>query len=127
MLYTKDLPAAKGFSMLNEKKKVAADFVFTSCSLCFNHSIKLGVIEDHSNRTRLAKLLRFYSSNSDTEQTSLGDYVERMKEKQDHIFFMAGSSRDEVEKSPFVERLLKKGYEVIYLIEPVDEYCIQVF
>ena len=83
------------------------------------------MIEDHSNRTRLAKLLRFYSSNSDTEPTSLEDYLERMKEKQEHIYFMAGAARDEVEKSPFVERLLKKGYEVLYLIEPVDEYCIQ--
>ena len=48
-----------------------------------------------------------------------------MKDKQDAIYFMAGSSRTEVEKSPFVERLLKKGYEVLYLVEPVDEYCIQ--
>jgi len=68
-------------------------------------------MEDHSNRTRLAKLLRFYSSNSDTEVTSLAEYVERMKEKQEHIYFIAGSSRKEVETSPFVERLLKKGYE----------------
>jgi heat shock protein beta len=61
-----------------------------------NSSIKLGVIEDHSNRTRLAKLLKFYSSNSDTEQTSLTDYMERMKEKQENIFFMAGTNRQEV-------------------------------
>jgi len=78
-------------------------------------SVKLGVMEDHSNRTRLAKLLRFYSSNSDTEMTSLAEYVERMKEKQEHIYFIAGSSRKEVESSPFVERLLKKGYEVRHL------------
>jgi len=69
-------------------------------------------MEDHSNRTRLAKLLRFYSSNSDTEMTSLAEYVERMKDKQEHIYFIAGSSRKEVESSPFVERLLKKGFEV---------------
>lgn len=91
----------------------------------YSTNIKLGVMEDHSNRTRLAKLLRFFSSNSDTEQTSLEDYMERMKEKQEHIYFMAGKNRAEVEKSPFVERLLKKGYEVLFLIEPVDEYCIQ--
>ncbi|WAR26035.1 ENPL-like protein [Mya arenaria] len=91
----------------------------------YSTNIKLGVIEDHSNRTRLAKLLKFFTSNSDTEQTSLADYIERMKEKQEHIYFMAGTSRGEVEKSPFVERLLKKGYEVLYLTEPVDEYCIQ--
>ena len=54
------------------------------------------MIEDHSNRTRLAKLLRFQSSNSKSDYTSLAEYVERMKEKQDVIYFMAGSSRDEV-------------------------------
>ncbi|XP_050929213.1 endoplasmin [Lates calcarifer] len=91
----------------------------------FGTNIKLGVIEDHSNRTRLAKLLRFQTSNSDKNLASLEQYVERMKEKQDKIYFMAGTSRKEAESSPFVERLLKKGYEVIYLTEPVDEYCIQ--
>ncbi|XP_020660064.3 endoplasmin [Pogona vitticeps] len=91
----------------------------------FGTNIKLGVIEDHSNRTRLAKLLRFQSSHHETNLTSLDQYVERMKEKQDKIYFMAGSSRKEAESSPFVERLLRKGYEVIYLTEPVDEYCIQ--
>ncbi|XP_041795413.1 endoplasmin [Chelmon rostratus] len=91
----------------------------------FGTNIKLGVIEDHSNRTRLAKLLRFQTSNSETALASLEEYVERMKEKQDKIYFMAGTSRKEAESSPFVEKLLKKGYEVIYLTEPVDEYCIQ--
>uniref|UniRef100_A0A6Q2YR99 Endoplasmin n=1 Tax=Esox lucius TaxID=8010 RepID=A0A6Q2YR99_ESOLU len=91
----------------------------------FGTNIKLGVIEDHSNRTRLAKLLRFQTSNSDTVLASLEQYVERMKEKQDKIYFMAGTSRKEAESSPFVESLLKKGYEVIYLTEPVDEYCVQ--
>lgn len=91
----------------------------------YSTNIKLGVIEDTSNRTRLAKLLMFFSSNSETEHTTLEAYVERMKEKQEHIYFVAGNSKDEVSKSPFVERLLKKGYEVLYLTEPVDEYCIQ--
>ncbi|UYV66677.1 HSP90B1 [Cordylochernes scorpioides] len=83
------------------------------------------VIEDPSNRTRLAKLLRFESSQGkEGDMVSLAEYVERMKEKQDHIYYMAGLSRAEVERSPFVERLLKKGYEVLYLTEPVDEYAI---
>uniref|UniRef100_A0A8C4HUC3 Endoplasmin n=1 Tax=Dicentrarchus labrax TaxID=13489 RepID=A0A8C4HUC3_DICLA len=69
------------------------------------------------------KLLK--TSNSETQVASLEEYVERMKEKQDKIYFMAGTSRKEAESSPFVEKLLKKGYEVIYLTEPVDEYCIQ--
>merc|ERR1712212_575477 len=79
-------------------------------------------IEDTANRTRLAKLLRFTSSNG--KLTSLAEYVERMKDKQEHIFYMAGGSVEEVKTSPFVERLLKKGYEVIYLTEAVDEYAI---
>jgi heat shock protein beta len=89
----------------------------------YSTNIKLGVIEDTANRTRLAKLLRFISS-ADGKLSSLTDYVERMKEKQEHIFYMAGGSKEEVEKSPFVERLLKKGYEVLYLTEAVDEYAI---
>ncbi|XP_078572659.1 endoplasmin-like isoform X7 [Branchiostoma floridae x Branchiostoma japonicum] len=91
----------------------------------YSTSIKLGLIQDHSNRTRLAKLLRFQSSHTEGEVTSLADYVERMKEKQEAIFFMAGTRRKEAESSPFVERLLKKGYEVLYLVEPMDEFCIQ--
>lgn len=87
------------------------------------HSIKLGVIEDSANRTRLAKLLQFLSSNG-VDMTNLADYVSRMKPKQDHIYYIAGANKDEVSKSPFVERLLKKGYEVLYLVEAVDEYCI---
>ncbi|XP_034541260.1 endoplasmin [Notolabrus celidotus] len=106
-------------------KKIAEDQYNEKFWKEFGTNIKLGVIEDHSNRTRLAKLLRFQTSNSETVQASLEEYVERMKEKQDKIYFMAGTSRREAESSPFVEKLLKKGYEVIYLTEPVDEYCIQ--
>merc|ERR1712126_745835 len=88
----------------------------------YSTNIKLGVIEDTANRTRLAKLLRF--STSGGKLSSLSEYVERMKDKQKHIFYMAGGSVEEVKTSPFVERLLKKGYEVIYLTEAVDEYAI---
>jgi len=88
----------------------------------YSTNIKLGVIEDAANRTRLAKLLRFKSSNGSL--TSLAEYVERMKDKQEQIFYMAGTNMKEVQESPFVERLLKKGYEVLYLVEAVDEYAI---
>ena len=91
----------------------------------YSTNIKLGVMEDHSNRTRLAKLLRFRSSHDPEKQTSLADYIGRMKDKQENIFYMAGSNLDEVKNSPFVERLLKKGFEVLYMVEPVDEYCVQ--
>lgn len=91
--------------------------------MIFSISIKLGVIDDSANRSRLAKLLQFRSS-ANKGFVTFSDYVERMKEKQESIYFIAGSSLDEVEKSPFVERLVKKGYEVLYLTEAVDEYCI---
>lgn len=89
----------------------------------YSTNVKLGIIEDPSNRSRLSKLLMFHSSNGD-ELTNLADYVKRMKPKQDHVYYIAGSNKDEVAKSPFVERLLKKGYEVLYLVEAVDEYAI---
>merc|ERR1712117_988517 len=88
----------------------------------FSTNIKLGVIEDAANRSRLAKLLRFTSSAGN--YVSLSQYVERMKDKQEQIFYMGGSTLKEVQESPFVERLLKKGYEVLYLTEAVDEYAV---
>lgn len=89
----------------------------------YSTNIKLGVMEDPSNRSRLAKLLKFHSSQS-KEMTFLQDYVSRMKPGQEHIYYIAGSSRQEVEKSPFAERLVRQGYEVLYLTEAVDEYCL---
>lgn len=80
-------------------------------------------MEDPSNRSRLGKLLRFYSSAGEN-MTSLDEYVERMKPKQTHVYWLAGASRAEVESSPFVERLIARGYEVLYMIEAVDEYAI---
>merc|ERR1712088_135864 len=85
-------------------------------------NIKLGIIDDTANRTRLSKLLRFTSSSG--KITSLAEYVERMKDKQESIFYVAGGSKEEVEQSPFVERLMAKGYEVLLLTEAVDEYAI---
>ncbi|XP_025423448.1 endoplasmin homolog [Sipha flava] len=89
----------------------------------YSTNIKLGIIEDPSNRARLAKLLRFQSSVEEIP-TSLADYVKRMNEKQEHIYYIAGSSRAELERSPFVEGIIRKGYEVLYLIEAVDEYTL---
>jgi len=91
----------------------------------YGTAVKLGLIEDYANRTRLAKMLRFASSHNKDELTSLESYVSRMKKDQTTIFFLAGASRAEVESSPFGERLLKRGFEVLYLTEPVDEYTIQ--
>jgi len=92
----------------------------------YGTNIKLGVIEDTNNRNRLAKLLKFQSSATETDKTTnLEKYIERMKPNQDFIYFIAGTSRDELSRSPFVERLLSKGLEVLYLTDPIDEYCMQ--
>lgn len=91
----------------------------------FSTHLKLGVIDDHSNRNRIAKMVRYQSSRHPTELTSLVSYIDRMKSNQDLIFYNTGQSRQEVENSPFVERLLKRGYEVLYLTEAIDEYTMQ--
>ncbi|KAH9625878.1 hypothetical protein KSS87_016509, partial [Heliosperma pusillum] len=91
----------------------------------FGKSIKLGIIEDAANRNRLSKLLRFETSKSDGKLTSLDKYISRMKSGQKDIFYITGTSKEQLENSPFLERLTKKGYEVIFFTDPVDEYLMQ--
>lgn len=91
----------------------------------FAKNLKLGIHEDSTNRTKIANLLRYQSSTSGDEMTSLKDYVSRMKENQKSIYFITGESKDSVTKSAFVERVQKRGYEVLYMVDPIDEYAIQ--
>lgn len=91
----------------------------------FSKNIKLGIHEDTQNRKKLSELLRFHTSSSGDDICSLKDYVSRMKENQKHIYFITGESREIVANSAFVERVCKRGYEVIYMVEPIDEYCVQ--
>jgi len=88
----------------------------------FGKSIKLGVLEDQKNRKRLMELLRFSSSVSPQTPISLNKYIERMKPNQKHIYYISGQTLDEVENSPFMERIRRKGYEVLYFIDNLDEY-----
>jgi HSP90 family molecular chaperone len=91
----------------------------------FGKSVKLGVIEDASNRNKLAKLLRFYSTNDTDTLTSLDEYISRMKSDQDTILYLPGDSKEAILKSPILKKYVKRGYEVLLMADPIDEFCTQ--
>ncbi|XP_042503297.1 heat shock protein 90-6, mitochondrial isoform X1 [Macadamia integrifolia] len=91
----------------------------------FGKNLKLGCIEDRENHKRIAPLLRFFSSQSEEEVISLDEYVENMKPEQKDIYYIATDSLTSAKNTPFLEKLLEKDYEVLYLIDPIDEVAIQ--
>ena len=113
----------KAIEMLEELASKPDDYaVFYEA---FRKNIKLGVYDDDKNRAKLMELLRFPSSDSSTPQTSLLDYVTRAKEGQDKIYFITGDNLEAMRKSPFIERLMSKGYEVLFMADAIDEYMCQ--
>ncbi|XP_016845773.1 heat shock protein 83 [Nasonia vitripennis] len=98
---------------------------YKKCYEQFSKNLKLGIHEDSQNRKKLSELLRYHTSASGDEQCSLKDYIGRMKENQKHIYYITGESKDQVANSSFVERVKKRGFEVVYMTEPIDEYVVQ--
>merc|ERR1711964_364451 len=91
----------------------------------FGKNLKLGIHEDSTNRNKIADLLRYQTSKSGDESISLKEYCDRMKEGQNDIYYVTGESVQQVSSSPFIEALRKKGFEILYMVDPIDEYCVQ--
>jgi len=91
----------------------------------FSKNLKLGVHEDSQNRSKFAELLRFRSSKCPDESVSFKEYISRCNSKQKNIYYIIGESISTIRKSPFIEKLISKNIEVLFMIDPMDEYCMQ--
>ncbi|HOS97056.1 MAG TPA: molecular chaperone HtpG, partial [Deltaproteobacteria bacterium] len=92
----------------------------------FGPILKIGIPTDHENRDRIAKLLRYQTTASEGKLVSLADYVSRMQEGQDAIYYITGENAATLLNSPHLERLKEKGLEVVLMTDPIDEFIVQV-
>merc|ERR1719359_373608 len=91
----------------------------------FSKNLKLGIHEDNKNRKRLAELLRYPSTKSGADMTSLKEYINRMKDKQEVIYYITGENKTTLQNSPFLEALKKRDLEVLFMCDAIDEHAIQ--
>ena len=108
------------FTELSENEEAYTKFYNS-----YSKMLKLGVHEDRRNREKLVKLLRFYSSNSPDTYITLDKYIETMKEGQNNIYYITGHNKQALANSPFIEKLKEDGYNVLYFVDPIDEYMVQ--
>merc|ERR1712178_71198 len=119
---SEDLPLNISRETLQQNKilKVIKKNIVKKCIELFGE-----IHEDSGNRAKLSELLMYHSTKSGDEQTSLKDCISRMPESQKDIYYITGETKKAVETSPFIEKCKKRNYEVLFIIDPIDEYCVQ--
>jgi heat shock protein beta len=123
---SEDAEDAEGDEEIDEGEESAAVDDYKTFWENFGKSIKLGIMDDRKNKSKLAKLLRYTSTTTNGELTSFEGYVDRMHEDQKYIYYITGESLEQVKASPMLERLTAKNLEVLFMVDPLDEYVVQM-